>query len=330
MLNYKTRKIAALAASAAIMLSSVEAFARCLEGIDIEAHRGAHGHIENTVDSIIAAVGPDSLYSGVEIDTRMINDDKVILHHDAIPGRVVMNIHAKPVSLMSASEWMNARLGDDQSKRPNFLDEGLVAFRDHSQGKQYINIEVKDKGWANCYNSDINYKIVSSILNKGEYTWSTPHARIANCLARFDDSTYIGFVVAPTEEELVASNETLVDNIDHLSKGRINGTIKDVLVDNARSIYNNSTKNKNFLDDDQTASLLRNLSGRGGLHLSAATVNYHFDRLLEIQNYPLAIGVYSNGDDYDLARAIRDFRSRGLNVSIAIIDGPPEEFCNMF
>src|SRR5690625_3114936 len=61
-----------------------------------QAHRGAPGLPENSVQSIVAAL-ENPAYSAVEIDIYRLADGAYALHHDPLPGRVITGVRSAPL-----------------------------------------------------------------------------------------------------------------------------------------------------------------------------------------------------------------------------------------
>lgn len=313
-----------------LTLSFETARASGCAGLDVQAHRGAPGYPENTVDGLVAALSQS--YTSVEIDTYSLLDGTHVLQHDPVPGRTLADVPpAAPIATLTRADWEGARIRGYGNVGPSFLSDALDAFVRHRQPHQRLNIEVKDDfdgGAYNCARIERLHQEIAAALPYGSWSYSTPHIGVMQCMTKLEPKVYVGYVIPPSDSDIIESHKPLLEGAKFLLDGKPALALAEKWGNKAREAYQQFNQAA-YLSPERLEQIGSALRGRGGVHMGVRMIEENFDAISNLNRQGVAVYTYGIAGDDKHAYGIIRLQDQGMKISGAIIDGDPDAFCAM-
>lgn len=175
--------------------------------LELEAHRGDPSRPENS--RLGVAIAAASGYDSVEIDARQIENDRWVLHHDAMTGRATGTFDGdwERVEQMEDDDWRQLRhrdmdTGELLDRRPPTLYEALQAFHSHSPAGQVLDLEVKgDPSDDDLRELD---RMVRRVIGSGSFYYSSGSLDTLETLREINKRVYLGMIQSPHPDSVAA------------------------------------------------------------------------------------------------------------------------------
>ena len=172
----------------------------------VQSHRGAVRHPENSVNALIDAL--DNNFDVVEIDVRITRDDVWVVHHDAQTGRetgTVDNKRRKIESLRYEKEWGYLRIRDQNTGRllstlPPSFRQIASAFSRNAKSKQLLNIEIKTK--ASIRDLEMLDYLAFKLIGQGRYFYSSLTLKNLSRMRDINSNVFLSFIQSPANRSL--------------------------------------------------------------------------------------------------------------------------------
>jgi len=281
-----------------ICLPWTAANAACL-GMQVHAHRGAPGLIENSVPAIRAAHGGS--WDGVEIDMQQLKDGRWVLHHDPVPGRTVGGVARRPVAQLSSADWQSAKMvGNGGGSAPPFLDDAMREAA--SRPDKTFNAELKIV-YQSCEPVRKLVADMKQTLGHGNWMVTSGFPEALRCVRNADPAGYLGLIVFDPRNAEAAGANVFTQQVAKRGRAPV-------------------------LSQQWLKNLVDIVGAPVGVHLDALTLAANPDLLQNAAALSIPVFVYSVAGDDRLARQLRSSNeASGYMPSGVIIDGDPEKFC---
>jgi|TARA_B110000211_G_scaffold213145_1_gene253373 glycerophosphoryl diester phosphodiesterase len=276
----------------------------------VQSHRGAVRHPENSVNALIDAL--DNNFDVVEIDVRVTRDDVWVVHHDAQTGRetgTVDNKRRKIESLRYEKEWGYLRIRDQNTGRllstlPPSFRQIASAFSRNAKSKQLLNIEIKTK--ASIRDLEMLDYLAFKLIGQGRYFYSSLTLKNLSRMRDINSSVFLSFIQSPANRSLAVlrndlekgagadpiflRNKSLLEDLAGVASRRYKEYRYDDVLGMAKlkkSLKNNYGLAMDIRQYGQRASKIKRLVDQQGIPIATYTINgqaYHAKSLLSIKS----------------------------------------------
>lgn len=285
---------AALALILCLLNSGVQA--ACL-GMQVHAHRGAPGQVENSLEAVRSAQA--GAWDGVEIDMQRLKDGRWVVHHDALTGRTVTGVGRQPAFNLSSADWQAARL-QGSAIAPPFMDDLLRVAA--ARPDKTLNAELKVI-YRQCEPVTQLIAGMRRALGHGNWMITSAFPDALRCVRQSDRQGYLGLIVFDPRH---------ADSINA-------GALGQYLAKRAAAPK---------LDRAWLNKLVATVGAPVGVHVDASTLAANPGLLANAAQSAVPVFVYAVGGDAALAQQLRAARKReGYWPSGVIIDGDAQAFC---
>jgi glycerophosphoryl diester phosphodiesterase len=276
-------------------------FARAeCQGMVLHAHRGSAAAPENSLTSIKLAFEGD--WDGVEIDIQQLRDRQWVLHHDAVLGRTT-SLQGRAVRDLDSTAWREVRLKDRKGRVGIEPAAFLVDVLQSVPGRddKVLNVEIKQFN-GSCDAAQQAVALLNRARPDGRWFLTSIDRRQLQCARRTDPRGYLGQIV-----------------LDARALARESG---------ARNFASNLPPP--VIDSAWLRRLQQEVGGPLGVHVDINTLTANPTLLAEAKASSMSVFSYHLGPDREHVASLKAYaRKSGLLPSGAIIDGKPDEFCNL-
>ncbi|SEO17117.1 glycerophosphoryl diester phosphodiesterase [Duganella sp. CF517] len=297
----KNKRAASLLAwTLMLALAAQPAGAACL-GMQVHAHRGAvAGAPENSLSALRAAY--DGGWDGVETDMQMLADQRWVIHHDLLTGRVVQTDLPRQARQLTSADWRAAQMklrGNTTGEPPPFVSDVTALASGYPQ--RALNAEIKEV--APCAQVQALVRQFQQEMAHGNWFMTSGLVGNLRCARQADAAGYLGLLV-------------------------FDGRNAEAAGANGVTRYIASRARAPRLDQAWLATVKRDVGMPVGVHVDARSLDANPALLSDAAMMKMPVFVYAVEGDAALAAALKRARQRdGRWPSGVIVDESAPAFC---
>lgn len=301
----------------------------CLNGFEIQSHRGYPTLPENAFSSVVVAFA--AKFNAVEVDARQLRDGTWVLNHDESTQRTMLTRSNKTkLRNMDRSDWTQSTLRNRLGQQVNEQAEDLAtiasgAFQAQSPG-QTLNIELKDNRGINCQDLGQLNETATLFLSAGQVSYSSMNGvKPLVCMREHNPDAYLALIQGPSRKAL--EKWAAANHGEELSK--LNGNRRLRAAAQMATEAFGSYKYPSWSSTVKLQELRRTLGGKVGLHVEISDLKADPGLVARAQSAGVKLMTYTLTDNDSHLNDLLALKSRGVMPDGAIVDSTPIKTCKM-